>query len=141
MFVRSNLSFITLNTRGLKEYTKRIFVYFCKEKNCTFFCTLYIFLQEAHSTEENRTFWKNQWGDYMLLSHGTNKFAAVAICFNHCPGQVIEHQADTDGHWITAILNLEGTFWMLINLYGYNSEVKNSVLFNELTTKIREFKK
>lgn len=132
----SKLSFISLNTRGLKDNTKRKALFlFCKGQKAQ--C---IFLQETHSSEEDRTFWKSQWGDTILLSHGTNRSAGVAICFNNFPGKVIEHKTDNEGHWILVILNIEGTFWILINVYGYNVEVKNRLLFDDISNNIREFK-
>lgn len=134
---RSKLYFISLNTRGLKDNTKRKALFlFCKGQKAQ--C---IFFQETHSNEEDRTFWRNQWGDTMLLSHGTNRSAGVAICFNNCPGKVIEHKTDNEGHWILVILNIEGTFWILINVYGYNVEVKNRLLFDDISNNIRELKK
>lgn len=44
---------------------------------------------------------------------------------NKCPGKVIEVKGDTDGHWIAAVLNIEGTSLILLNVYGYNGDSMN----------------
>lgn len=136
MFLSSKLSFISLNSRGLKDITKRKALFlFCKEQKAHV-----IFLQETHSSEEDKTFWKNQWGDTVLFSHGSNKSAGVAICLNNCPGKIIDHKADSKGHWIIAILNFDGVFWIVCNIYGYNSVTENKIILNEITTIIGEYK-
>lgn len=126
MFTSSDFTFITLNTRGLKDNTKRKAVFlFCKG-------------QKAQCKTEH--FGRTNGGDNILLSHGSNESAGVTIFFNNCPGKIIDSNTDTDGHWIVAVLNVEGTFFILINVYGYNTEVKNRLLFCEITDKIRQFK-
>lgn len=57
--LKSDFSFISLNTRGLKDNVKRKAIFlFCKgfKAHC-------IFLQETHSCDEDVTFWQNQWGE------------------------------------------------------------------------------
>lgn len=56
------------------------------------------------------------------------------------PGKVIEFKGDSDGHWIAAVLNVEGTPLILLNVYGYNSESKNNILLSQISDTIREFK-
>jgi len=64
--------FTSLNVRGLKNSTKRKALFlFCKELKANL-----IFLQETHSGTADEKFWKQQWGDNVLYSHGTN-YSAV----------------------------------------------------------------
>lgn len=88
-----------------------------------------VFLQETHSSKEDSTFWSNRWGGgAILFSHGSNRSAGVAICMNKCPGKVMEVKEDTHGHWIAAVLNIEGTSLILLNIYGFNGESRNKIL-------------
>ena len=135
-FLKSEISFSSLNTRGLKDNTKRKAIFlFCKglKANC-------FFLQETHSSEEDTTFWKNQWGDNIIFSHGSNRSGGVAICFYRFPGTLITSKGDNNGHWITAVVNLEGNLALLINIYGYNDTAQNKLLLETLTDIISEYK-
>lgn len=106
---------------------------FCKgqQANC-------IFLQETHSDESDVKFWSQQWGDKIFLSHGTNRSAGVAICFNRCPGKILCNKVDKDGHWIACVLNIDNILIILINIYGYNNDQKNRNLLHQISTVIRE---
>jgi len=69
-------------------------------------------------------FWKKQWGDDMIFSHGSNRSAGVGICMNKCPGKIITHTADVNGHWLAVVLYLDEIFFILINVYGYNVQTQ-----------------
>uniref|UniRef100_A0A3B3ST53 exodeoxyribonuclease III n=1 Tax=Paramormyrops kingsleyae TaxID=1676925 RepID=A0A3B3ST53_9TELE len=86
----------SLNVRGLKDNVKRKAIFlFCKEIKANI-----LFLQETHSSKEEETFWKHQWGEGILYSHGTAHSAGVMILFNNFAGKVIDHNSDEAGHWI-----------------------------------------
>lgn len=89
-------------------------------------------MQETHSCEADTFFWKNQWGDNIIFSHGSDRSGGVAICFNRFPGEIVASKIDKDGHWITVVVNLEGKFAILINIYGHNNDA--------ITENIAEFK-
>ncbi len=102
-----------MNARGLKDKVKRKYIFlFCKGQK-----THFVFLQETHSTEEDVAFCKMQWGDTILFSHGSSRSAGVAICLNNCPGKVVTSQSDAHGHWLTTVVNCEGIFVILVNVY------------------------
>lgn len=83
MFDCTLISFLLLNVRGLDlQGTKSKMIFF---------------LQESHSFYEDVNLLTNMWGDKILFSHGSNRSAAVAICFNRFPGDVISFKTDTDG--------------------------------------------
>lgn len=135
--LKSELSFLSLNARGLKDNVKRKAIFlFCKGLKAT--C---IMLQETHSCEEDTIFWKNQWGDEIFFSHGSNRSGGVAICLRGFPGEVVTFKCDKDGHWIAMVVNLEGSFAILINIYGYKSNVQNRILLGILTEIIADYKK
>lgn len=105
---------------------------FCKntKANC-------IFLQETHSLDTDDKFWSNQWGDKLLLCHGTNKSAGVALLFNNFVGSVKNVNKDNCGHWITCVLEIERNFLIIGNVYGYNSTSQNKILMQELLDNIK----
>lgn len=78
-------------------------------------------LSETHSEYSDVKFWSQQWGDKILFSHGTNRSAGVAICFNRSCGKILCNKADEDGHWVACALNLVNIVITLINVYGYNN--------------------
>lgn len=85
-------------------------------------------------------FWRNQWHDDIFFSHGTNHSGGVAICLQKCPGKIIFHKADDDGHWLVIVLNLDKHFLILINVYGYNNRSQNNDLLCLITDIISELK-
>lgn len=134
--LNTDLSFISFNTRGLKDSVKRKAVFlFCKgqQAHCTF-------LQETHSDISDVKFWSQQWGDKILFSHGTNRSAGVAICFNRCPGKILGGKADKEGHWVACVLEIDANLVILINIYGYNNDTKNRNLLHQISEVIIELK-
>lgn len=132
--LKTEILFSSFNVRGLKDSIKRKAVFlFCKSQksNC-------IFLQETHSESTDVKFWTQQWGDKIIFSHGTNRCAGVAICFNRCPGKVITQEADIDGHWAACVLDIESNLIITINIYGHNNDQKNKQLLHHITTVIRK---
>lgn len=61
-------------------------------------------------------------GDKILFSHGTNRSAGVAICFNRCPGKKINDRPDIEGHWLAVVLHMENVPFILVNVYRYNND-------------------
>uniref|UniRef100_A0A1A7XB67 Reverse transcriptase domain-containing protein n=2 Tax=Iconisemion striatum TaxID=60296 RepID=A0A1A7XB67_9TELE len=135
--LKNNFNFISLNARGLKDNLKRkaIFLH-CKDKN--YHCVL---LQETHSSALDATYWTMQWGDKILFSHGSNRSAGVAICFNKCPGNVISYKMDDNGHWLTVVIKITNAYIILTNVYGYNTTTQNKSLLQDITKVVSQYKK
>lgn len=130
------LSFISLNTRGLKDNIKRKAIFlFCKEQkaNC-------VFLQETHSVEADTKFWKLQWGDSIFFSHGTSHSAGVMILFNRFPGKIIDHKRDATGYWLMVATEINDKIYILLCVYGYNKRAQNKTLFSSLSKYLEEWK-
>uniref|UniRef100_A0A3Q2QH20 exodeoxyribonuclease III n=1 Tax=Fundulus heteroclitus TaxID=8078 RepID=A0A3Q2QH20_FUNHE len=120
-----SLSFVSINVRGLKNIVKRkAFFLFCKEQQANFF-----FLQETHSETTDGKFWKQQWGDEILFSHGTSPSAGVMVLFNKFPGKVIGHKIDPDGHWLIMVIEMHDQKYILLCVYGYNNKTINRFTF------------
>lgn len=130
------LSFLSLNSRGLKNSVKRKATFlFCKEQK-----THLIFLQETHSAETDVKFWKQQWGDSVFFSHGTSHSAGVMILLNRFSGTVIDHMSDAKGHWLMVVIELDFVSYILINVYGYNQKTLNKSFFSSLKRLIESWK-
>lgn len=59
---------------------------------------------------------------------------------NNCPGNIIEVESDTEGYWIAAVLNIEGTSFILLNVYGYNGDSRNKILLEQISCVVRVLK-
>uniref|UniRef100_A0A3B3I0R1 Reverse transcriptase domain-containing protein n=1 Tax=Oryzias latipes TaxID=8090 RepID=A0A3B3I0R1_ORYLA len=127
-----SLSIISLNARGLRNNVKRKAIFlFCKQFNSDF-----CFIQESHSTEQDKSFWRSQWGNDVWMSHGTERAAGVCILKNRFNGKVLLSDSDKDGHYIFMILEVAHSFFILVNVYGFNSRTENNLLFNRLETRL-----
>lgn len=80
-------------------------------------------MQRAKSSRDVK-FWTQQWRAKILFSHGTNRSAGTAICFNRCPGKILCEKVDKDGHWVACVLKIDNNLIILINIYGHNSDKK-----------------
>lgn len=134
--LKSNISLISVNARGLRDMTKRKSIFlFCKGKKSNF-----ILLQETHSKVDDITFWSKQWGDQAYFSHGTSRSAGVAILLNNFKGQIVSHLADEFGHWLILIINIDGLKFILVNIYGYNSCRENRNLLEQISLELDNLK-
>lgn len=130
------ISCSSFNARGLKDAVKRKAVFlFCKGLRSNI-----LFLQETHSDKSDARFWSQQWGGKIIFSHGSNRSAGVAICFNKFLGEIVLEKTDNEGHWVMCVLKIEKATFILINVYGYNNEFKNKTLLYKITNIIEELK-
>lgn len=128
---------MSLNVRGIQNKVKRKAMFlFCKSNGSH--C---IFLQETHSVLTDTAFWSSQWGDKMLLSHGSSHSAGTAILFNNCPGKVIASKSDLSGHWLAVVLDIEHIFFILVNVYGHNNSKLNQNLLKDVSSLISDLKR
>lgn len=131
-----SLNFVSINVRGLKNIVKRKAIFlFCKEQQANCF-----FLQETHSGTEDEKFWKQQWGDDILFSHGTSHSAGVMVLLNKFPGKIIKHESDTDGHWIMMVLEIYDQKYVSLCIYGYNIRTNNRAMMTKLDRLINNWK-
>lgn len=135
--VKFKISLMSLNVRGIQDKVKRKAMFlFCKSNGSQ--C---VFLQETHSTVSDSSFWSSQWGDKVLLSHGSSHSAGTAILFNNCPGKIISAKYDPNGHWLAVVLDIEHFFFILVNVYGYNNSKLNQNLLQEISSVISDLKR
>ena len=55
-------------------------------------------------------------------------------------GKVVTFKADEFGHWLVVVLNVEGAFFILLNVYGFNNNNKNKLMLSEVTEVLSEYK-
>lgn len=131
-----NLKVLSLNVNGIRNITKRKAIFlFCRRSNANL-----IFLQETHSCDDDRKFWKSQWGDLIYLSHASNNSAGVAILFNKFQGEVIESHLSEEGRWIIFVLKVNNVILVVNNIYGHNNNALAKSMVVQLTTKLKKIK-
>ncbi|CAJ1069845.1 unnamed protein product [Xyrichtys novacula] len=125
-------SIFSVNVRGIKNEVKRKSLFlFLQNKGADFY-----FIQETHSSETDVSYWRNQWGRNVWLSHGSNRSAGVAILHGKYGGKIIKYDADKDGRWIILLADINQSSVILINVYGSNSKSLNNIIFSTLENKI-----
>lgn len=130
-FKFNSFSVMSLNVRGMRDMVKRKAIFlFCKSCESDL-----IFLQETHSCESDVKFWKNQWGNLIYSSHGSNHSAGVSILLHKFKGQILETAISNEGRWIIMALKQDNSIFVVCNLYGYNSFSANKTLFSHITQK------
>ena len=103
--------FISLNVRGISSFRKRKSMFtWCRKRKADV-----IFLQETHSTKDNETIWKREWGVPLFCSHETNNARGVAILIRNNFDCVVEETVvDTNGRFIILKVILKGERAVLI---------------------------
>ena len=112
--MNSNLTFLSLNVRGLRDKVKR--------RNVLEWCNLkgsnIIFLQETYSTPEVEEHWKLDWRGPMIFSHGTNHSKGVLVLITQNIGFKIEQTVvDGEGRYIFLKGEVQGVKVLLCNVY------------------------
>ena len=117
----ANLEIITFNVKGLGSFEKRRKVFNYLKKHTT--ANAIAFLQETHSTEASETIWKVQWGGEVRYSHGESDSRGVLIAFREGLSFEIENEIkDKSGHILILQVNIQGSNYILINIYSANTE-------------------
>jgi len=92
----------------------------------------FFFFKGTHSCDSDSNFWKTQWGDYAIFSHGSNHSAGVAIFFNKFKGNVLESFRSDIGRWIILTVKLDNSTLIICNVYGFNTRVHNLEMFKKI---------
>ena len=124
-----------MNCRGLGQHKKRRDVFnYLKGTDADLF-----FLQDIHCNEEKRMSFRNDWGNDIFISSGTNNGRGVAILPNRkVQFDVIEEKQDEIGNAILvrAVINKVLEI-LIISIYGPNED--NPEFFKILTKMISDF--
>lgn len=132
-FKFNSFSVVSLNVRGLRDAVKRKAVFlFCKSSESDI-----ILLQETHSCEMDVKFWKNQWGNTIYCSHGSNHSAGVLILLHKFKGQILGVRSSDEGRWIILSFKQDNSNFVICNIYGCNSRSDNRSLFAQITSELK----
>ena len=113
------LTLSTFNCRGIQDTFKRkkIFHYLRSVKSDI------IFLQETHSTLNDESFWKTQWGAQAWFSSYASNSRGVAILIsNSVSVQVNSILKDPGGRFLIMSINMNGSPVILANIYAPNND-------------------
>ena len=115
----------SLNTRGLADPQKRLALFsFLKSKEGSIY-----FLQECHSSIEEETLWREQWGGEILFSHATRNKKGVAICFkSDLAVDIIDTVTDCNGRFILVFCKIFEIDFVLCNVYAPTKDHPNDQL-------------
>ena len=100
------LNIYSFNTNGLGSVNKRVkALKFIKNKNRRGI----FFLQETHSSEENRQCWENEMEGVsnVFFNHGESNARGAAILFNNVEFTVNSYYSDDDGRLQLLSINLD----------------------------------
>ena len=94
-----DLEFISLNARGLRDYSKHRTVFNWLKKHTH--KNAIILLQETHSIKEDERIWKAQWRGEVRYAHGTHNSKGVLIAFKDGVNLDVQREiVDCDGRFI-----------------------------------------
>ena len=98
-----------------------------------------MFLQETHSTKENKIKWKNEFDGDLCFSHGKSNSCGVLIGFSGVPignktFTVKKRLCDENGRILILETSIDDSEFILINLYNANTESERIQKFNKLYT-------
>ena len=93
----------------------------------------FIFLQETHSSSNDKQKWNNDFGGPLFFSHGKSDSCGVTI--GYCGTEafkVVNTACDKNGRILILDAELNGTNFLLINFYNYNTESEQVSTFSTL---------
>lgn len=70
------------------------------------------------------------------MSHGTERAAGVCILKCRFNGKILISDCDKNGHYIFLILEAAQSFYILVNVYGFNYQTENNIFFDKLEERL-----
>lgn len=75
-------------------------------------------------------------GGDLWLSHGSERSAGVCILKNRFSGKVLNSDCDKSGHYIFLVLEIASVNYIIVNAYGFNSQIENNSFFDKLEERL-----
>ena len=116
-----NFNFLSNNVNGLQSSKKRrkLFEYFKSKIGPKGI----IFLQEVHSTVNSEKKWSDEFSSKIFFSHGKSNSCGVLISFNGNINFTVKQKLnDQEGRILLLDTDIDGSNYLLINLYKANTE-------------------
>lgn len=129
----NELKILTVNCQGLGDTNKRRDVLkYLKNKNYNVY-----FIQDTHFIDIDENMIKTQWGYKAFFSSFRPNSRGVAIFFNNnCEIEIHNQYKDDSGNYIILDATVEGISFLLINIYGPNSDTPD--FYMNIQNKIEE---
>lgn len=121
-----SVSVLSLNARGLWLNLKCKALFMFVKQFKTEFC----FFQESHSVPEDSKFWRSPWGNDIWFSNCSVCSAGVITLLNRFNGNVLHSEGDSNGHFLIHVISIINIAFLIINIYGYNSNAQNARLLD-----------
>ena len=94
-----------------------------------------LFLQETHSSSEDKQEWRDNFGDSTFFSHGKGNSCGILICYIGTNNFVVNNQkTDNDGRILILDVTINDLNFVLINLYNDNTETEQVSVLNNLSS-------
>lgn len=133
-----NVSLISLNVRGLRNYKKnrKMLNWILKHGGKSGIS----FLQETHSSDDIEHKWKQRFKGEIIFSHGSKHSKGVAILLgDKVEYKIILVKKDEEGRLIIIHCEIQGRQFMLINSYFPNDEKQQITFLKTIFQKIETF--
>ena len=127
---RTDINFLSVNARGLRNYVKRrkAFNWVYKPHGANSIC----FIQEAHSDYKTEKSWKHLWRGESFFSHGSTKSCGViTLIGQNIRFKVFDKIIDDKGRYSMLKCSMQGKQFLLINYYAPNIEIDQTKVFGK----------
>ena len=128
---------LSLNTKGLRDKLKRnkLFIYAKNHLSANGI----LFMQETHSYIGDELSWSTQFDGKMWFSHGANNSRGVLIGISKDLEYVVEKECkDLRGRFIILKCVIQGTSFLLINIYNDNIEADQVKTLEDLKVSMHD---
>ena len=134
-----NIQIFSLNCNGSNDNLKRLAVLTKLKRSGE---GVYL-LQETHSTSVNEQKWYREWSNRRIrFSHGTSNSRGVALAItSNYDTKIINVINDTDGRYLIADIERNGTTYTVGNLYAptRNFEKEQQITFKKFITDLEKW--
>ena len=99
-----------------------------------------LFLQETHSSSDDKQKWHDSFGGNTFFSHGKTNSCGVLISYIGTHNFVVNNQkTDNDGQILILDVTINDINFVLINLYNANTETDQVSVLNNLSSLLEKF--
>ena len=99
-----------------------------------------IFLQETYCTVEVEDTWRTQWQGKLFSSHGTNHSCGVMVLVrSNLDFNLKSVEVDTQGRYVVMEAVVQGSNFLLVNIYAPNKVQEQCLFFDNLNNIIENF--
>ena len=127
----SKVCFNTNNVKGLQSSKKRLkLIEYLKNKLES---NGVLFLQETHSISNDENAWADDFKGQVFFSHGTSNSRGVLIAYLGSKSFVVKNKRNDDaGRILILDASIDGTDYILVNIYNANTETEQIKVLNNL---------